>query len=60
MTAKNTNRNLELIHGVRNSLIHSKKPVIVAAAKTPQYSIPPMTLRNHLLTNTNQNSQNLD
>ncbi|KAH0699887.1 hypothetical protein KY284_014102 [Solanum tuberosum] len=35
MTAKNTNRNLELIHGVKNSLIHSKKPVIAAGAKKP-------------------------
>ncbi|KAG5594612.1 hypothetical protein H5410_035844 [Solanum commersonii] len=35
MTSKNNNRNLELIHGVRNSLIHSKKFVIAAAAKKP-------------------------
>ncbi|KAG5599994.1 hypothetical protein H5410_031364 [Solanum commersonii] len=40
MTTKNTNQNLELIHGVGNSLIHSKKPVIAAAAKKPPIFSP--------------------
>ena len=40
MTAKNTNQNLELIHRVGNSLIHSKKPVIAVAAKKPPIFYP--------------------
>ncbi|KAH0644528.1 hypothetical protein KY284_032412 [Solanum tuberosum] len=35
MAAKNTNQNLELIHGVGHSSVHSKKPTITVAAKKP-------------------------
>ncbi|KAH0741240.1 hypothetical protein KY290_034283 [Solanum tuberosum] len=35
MTANNSNQNLELIHGVGNFPIHSKKPAIAAAVKKP-------------------------
>ncbi|KAH0641829.1 hypothetical protein KY290_033449 [Solanum tuberosum] len=35
MAAKNTNQNLELIHGVGHSSVHSKKPTITMEAKKP-------------------------
>uniref|UniRef100_M1BMN1 60S ribosomal protein L6 n=1 Tax=Solanum tuberosum TaxID=4113 RepID=M1BMN1_SOLTU len=40
MAAKNTNRNMELIYGVNNSPVLSKKPVIAVAAKKPPKFYP--------------------